>query len=453
MVVKTVITPTDLGAGLAIVASKVVVDKAYFKPGVSIRRSSKIGLTAALVAEANEFLTLNAPLTYAWTGVGLTFGTPAAATTTATATSPGEYTATVTVTDGDGQTFVASYELKLARMLAVGGPDSEVSDWFSTLAAAYAWINANDAANAASYLIEVIGVTQDAGTITPNLASVHVRSGGQIPANVTFSVAGTYSWSGDGVGATKHVAGTLGVSAVAANLNLDGLYVTQLLFQPAGGTITINRCKAENLAAGSYAAYLGGNGSTFHINDLEGIGTAQGITGAGTGAGVTVNAINMRGTGSVTNGIDLYDGISAQLVDCYGSGVVFGISLATPPSTMRAHLVQHCRAVASSAANALSAGLYLYARTNGGFSGNGTTLVVGGHYGAAAGCGIRRNVTGGLAATIRVVNAHATGAKGLQSDNNGVALAWNPATVYNTTYSGTLTGPITFAAGADNVNY
>lgn len=453
MTVKTVITPTDLGAGLAIVGSKVVIDAAYFAPAVTIRRSSKIGLTATLAAEANEVLSLNAPLSYAWTGAGLTFASPTASSSAVTVTTPGEYTASCTVTDADGQTFAASHKLKLGRVLEVGGADGEISDRFGTLQAAFDWIAANDAANAASYLITVIGVTSDVGTITPGLAAVHFANGGQAPAAVTFSIAGTYHWTADGITAVKHVTGSLSISGgVVVNLNLDSLYVNRMVFQ-GNGIVTINRCKAENTAAGDYAVYLGGNGSIYNINDLEAIATAQGITGAGTGAGVTVNARNMRGSGSVTNGIDLYDGISAHLVDCYGSGVVFGISLATPPSTMRAHLVQQCRAVVTSAGNALSAALYLYARTNGGFIGNGTSLVVGGHFVAAAGRGIRRNVTGGLAATIRVANAHASGTTGIGSDNNGVALAWNPATVYNTVYNGALSGPITFAAGADNVVY
>ena len=424
-----------------------------------IVRTDKVGLTAAFDGSSSAGDTL----TYVWAAVGVngttgtaTFATPAAVTSTATFTAPGEYEVTLTVTDASGITATQTHRIKVDRVIEINGATLDQNRLFTSAAAAFAWINANDAANAASYLITINGVTTDAGTVNPNAARVHFNNGAQIPAGVTFNAAGTYTWTADGVGSAPHVTGDLIIPLnTAVNLNLSNFYGKRGILQGNGNTtVTISNSKFLETAAGSFGLFLGGTAATYNLSNLDVQGTTQGLvaTAVANSAGTTLNLRDSRIVATTTNGLDIGDGVVSTLSDLEVSAPFFAVSIATPPAAQGRNTISNMRATNSSN-NIASAALYLFSRTANGFTGNGVQEVIGGRFRSPSAVAIRRNVTGGLTPTINIFDATAEGVRAIQSDNLGAALAWNPATVYNTNYRGALNGPITFAAGADNVNF
>ena len=457
MTVKTVIAPTDIGAGLKISGAKVIIDSGYFAPETMIRRSSKIGLKATLVANATAILTLNAPLTYAWTGAGVTFGTASAATTTVVATTPGEYSVTCTVTDADGQAFVETHRLKLDRVLEVGGADGEVNDRLATLQAAFNWINTNDGANASSYLIVVVGVTSDASRIVPNGARVHFQSGGQIPVGVDFP-AGTFYWSGAG---KEWIAINAGSGAGIAFSAVATLYLQNVGVKAVGTgsasalrtgvitgcTVNLQDCYFET-ANGSCVSLGGG---TFNVKGCYCVAVAGGqafacgtatvyIDGLEARAGMGYSAVYLPDVTGVVSGVRAFASTN-------GSTVVrtFHINmLATDGLTL---VVKDCLAVLTGATSAAAiASAFLFEGT-----GNRQVYLVNCTGFAVAAWALIRLSTA-AAGNWNVINCVLVGANAgaVLSNLNATTLAttaWNPARIYNTVFRGTLSGPITFTAG------
>lgn len=222
------ITIVDVLAAMATGDSTLTEDDAL--PVASFEVTERIGLTAVLDASPSAAIFGgNGPLVYAWSGPGLTFDAPAGTITGVTAAGPGTYGITLTVTDANGDVATMAQRISLDRILRVGG---NVEDNFASLQGAFNWINAVDAANAASYLIEVTGLTTDTARIAPNQARVLFRPGGAITVGVDFTAAGSYRWYGAGSpftnGNIAEISTGVGnaITLGDVSLELDGLRVT-----------------------------------------------------------------------------------------------------------------------------------------------------------------------------------------------------------------------------------
>jgi len=84
----------NVASGLAATDVQAALDEivASALPVANFERTSQIGLTAAVAAtDSSATHTFNGPLTFAWSGAGLIFGTPTAVSTTISASAAGQY--------------------------------------------------------------------------------------------------------------------------------------------------------------------------------------------------------------------------------------------------------------------------------------------------------------------------------------------------------------------------
>lgn len=224
--------------------------------------ASKIALTGGLYALASSATdAANGPLTYAWSGPpAVTFGAPTADYTAFTATAPGQYDIGLTVTDAAGHTAQQEQRIVVDRVLYVGGTEQSA---FTALQNAFDWINANDAANAASYVIKVTGTTADAVRIVPNLARLELASTAVIPVGVDFP-AGSFAWPAMGRGHARIV-------------STNGPAITLT----TGTTVSMTGMRLEcNDGAASVVTLAGGSTLSLGFASITGA-AANGITGLG----------------------------------------------------------------------------------------------------------------------------------------------------------------------------
>lgn len=132
--------------GVGSVGNPIGANPAAYGPFGYIRRVGRIGMTAILEAKATPIVSTNGPLTYAWSGTGLTFSAPTAAYTNVTASAPlyRDFFAVCMITDINGDTYELNHKMRLHRSFEIGGPNTEVNNYYATLTAAIAWRDAND---------------------------------------------------------------------------------------------------------------------------------------------------------------------------------------------------------------------------------------------------------------------------------------------------------------------
>lgn len=103
-------------------------------PFARIVFQNRVARRATAVAQVGVGNEGNAITTYAWTGAGVTFGTPAAATTTISVAAPGTYTLQLVVTDSNSNTYTTTRVFTAEDVVYINSDDSEylVIDQLST---------------------------------------------------------------------------------------------------------------------------------------------------------------------------------------------------------------------------------------------------------------------------------------------------------------------------------
>ena len=450
----------NVASGLAATDVQAALDEivASALPVANFERTSQIGLTAAVAAmDSSATHTFNGPLTYVWSGAGLTFGTPTAASTTIAAAVAGQYTLTLTVTDADGDVASKSELIALDWVLYVGGT---MADKFATLQAAFDWITANDVANAARYRIDVSGVTADAVRIVPNAARVHFLAGGRVLVGVDFP-AGTFVWSGE-TQDISHVSDPTGhgMAMVAATiLTLDGIFSEALaasgfgagLNNPNGGQVTLR----NSIFSGRLAFNMRTGVSTIVIRNCGAISSRFGAQIVSWPGPVDIDGVvAIALTGSIALAISGPNGTATNLVAISevprATGETIALSLGGPAvgTLVVSNFHAEARGVAIAPATNMAIGLS---------SGNAIVLDCGVAR-CPSGHGIRV-VPAALGAVVRNVVAQGSIAAVISTSNTTPPYtlnAWNPAGIYNSVLNGPLLGPITVAAGVpvgSNVQY
>jgi len=424
-------------------------------PVANFEITSKIAMTAAFSGASSSGTEVGNTLTYAWTAtpVNGTVGaaviaTPAAVNTSMTFPNDGEWQITLVVTDVNGNTDTVTKLISVARYLTVNGTVTEVNgSWFGSLQAAYNWINTNDAANAALYLIDVFGVTTDAARITPNQARVHFKGNGLINVGVDFG-AGSFFWSSDNQNRTCiNAAAGHGVTiAATTTLSMDRIYAvagaaSRGFSAGAGGVAQLTDC--------TFSAFVGGVqiGGTLNVRNCKFIGAANGfamvngvvdVDGIYVIGGVNFNAADFSGsTGAIKN---------ANCV-CPGSGNnapralrIFGPAAG---SLLITDWYAECR-------GAITAGFHYPAFS---VDGNGQNVIVT-HGTAYSPNGTGMLLLNGALATQNIIVTHCTfiGAVSAITSSTSSTLsgaapnAWNPARLFACVFQTNLIGPITPAA-------
>ena len=232
------IVEADLGFGLSFNGNK--IDAAAPMPNGAIG-IVKAGLTGTATANVNLEM-ISTIATYAWSGLGVSFASPAAATSAYTVLAVGAYEITLTVTTDKGIIATFTRTVKHDYRLDVLGHDSEMM-YFASLADAWAWITANDLANGGNYTVDVMGETSDSGVITApafnTLVSIH--SGGDVKGGIDYGSSGTHRLVGQdrrystisGGNGTPTILST-GASVNVYNLRVDCPDATQHTIDVSG---------------------------------------------------------------------------------------------------------------------------------------------------------------------------------------------------------------------------
>ena len=231
----------------------------------------KAGLFGTVTSFAYETQTSSdaAISTYAWSGTGVTFATPAASASTYTVATPGSYTISLSVTNASGIVETYTRDVKHDRALHVLGYDSEEM-YFATISDAYTWLTASGLANPGQYRVYVWSTTADTGQITlPNVgATIIFKPGATVTCSFNLGTAGTKNIIAES-SETTTITGSAGfpaITAAGANLTLIGISIasgdaTQHTISMTGGAFSCIRSTITQLSAASAGVYAF-NGAT-----------------------------------------------------------------------------------------------------------------------------------------------------------------------------------------------
>lgn len=282
------------------------------KPVAAFEVTKRAALTMTLDAASSNSTIVGSSLTYSWTssaGVGV-FSSTTVQAPDLIFTSPGEYTVTLTVTDSFGTTNSITKIFSVDYILHVMG-DFAQNESFTTLQAAFNWINTNDPGNDTLYTIHVWGTTLDAAIITANEAVVQFQEQGRILVSVVFPANQSFVWNG--------------VAKSGAHFNIE---TPDIAIQVANGSaLELNNISLNYLGA-TYVIDLNGF-NVLTLNNVRMLGTA-GVTAQGTGGFVEIRNSEILTTTTALNLLnyeiklkDLYIATTQgptciELNNCYG---------------------------------------------------------------------------------------------------------------------------------------
>lgn len=246
----------DLGFGLAFNGN--VID-AYAPMANGFIDVVKVGLTGTATANTN-LESLSTIATYAWSGTGVTFASPNAASSAYTVIAAGAYDITLVVTTSEGVVATFTRTVKHDYVIEVMGHDSEMA-YFSKLSDAWDWISTNDAANGGKYLVQVLGVTADSGTITrpPFNCTVAFNELGLINANINAGGSGSGSLTINGASKTTTcVVGTItttGASIAVGNAQIGANSYAGVVIDATNASVTLRDATVR--ASGEIVSIIG----------------------------------------------------------------------------------------------------------------------------------------------------------------------------------------------------
>lgn len=246
-----------------------VVVNHYHRPVARIKVLSKTGLFVTVTDNSAATQPFD-NLTRTWSTVGGgIIATPTATSTIIQFPSQGEYQIFLTSVNEAGQNDIDYIYVKVDRILDVGGRSEENNTIFYSLQSAFTWINTNDPGTDLQYRINVLSRTSDAATITPNFAKVFFSERGRIDVGVTFSVAGTYVWTGvNGDDSLNRnivslAGGTMITVGAGVTLEFKGLSIEQI---NAGGTVI--DCSNATSVLLDHCFIATGNNAIFGTNTI-----------------------------------------------------------------------------------------------------------------------------------------------------------------------------------------
>ena len=322
-------------------------------PVAQIVRTSKVSNKLAFDGSSSSININGDLLTYLWTispSAGVTIVTPTAASTLVNCPSgKAEYTLTLTVTSFlTGFSSSQTYEFKTDTIIEVMGVNEENNDLFTTLASAYAWITANDAANAANYQISVLGTTLDVARIVP-LVGVRVHWTDQGRVNVGFDLnnAGVYAFTG--IGENNHIvasAGTAFTLVGGATLFLTGMTITatanDTISCAVNGTIVIRRSQIICTAATFRCINVTNTTTTIQHSILINVGSGANIGQAG--GTLEVQHSYLQGNGSTQNILASSANLAIYFNRFLNTGAIgitpFNVSLTNCPGILHGNTFQ-----------------------------------------------------------------------------------------------------------------
>lgn len=395
-------------------------------------------------------------LTYAWDssiGNGI-FSDPTDQVVDVFFPSPGEYTIKLTVTDTAGFSSFITKVFSVDYVIHVMG-DFAQNNGFTTLQAAFDWINLNDPGNDNLYTIHVWGTTLDAAIITANEAVVQFEEQGRILVSVVFPANQSFVWNGH--------------AKSGAHFNIE---TPDIAIQVNNGSALELNNISLSYSGATYVIDLNGF-NVLTLNNVRILGTA-GVTAQGTGGFIeirnseiitTTTALNLRNYELKVK--DLYvvttdapTGI--ELRDCYGY-----ISNTTVNSTQASNINSVALQIIPNTSNPLEVynSTFKVLSFHAGFYQAGAAIInqsgltrfsncqfIGEDYGMI----VMNNIT---IPSLFIMNSFIKGSIGSFITTSSYTLlttvAFGPLNVYNNILNGTVIGA-TFAAGVllsgENIN-
>lgn len=326
-----------------------VVVNTYHKPVGAIKIFSKIGLQV-FVTDNTHPTQPNDATTTLWsvTGGGV-ISSPTASTTLIQFPSAGEYVITLISTNEAGLSDMDYITVKVDRILEVGGTSEESNSYFSTLQAAFNWINANDSANASLYTIVIQSVAQDVARIVPNFARVVFGDAGQLNVGVDFTTVGQYSWSGTNRtdlhnNIFSSVVGSMivvnaGITLELSNLTIEasGNNSATIVVSSAGG-VSISNCFIESSGSAGAAIVAFATSLVVRKSVVVSQGTALSIVS--TSIEITHNVI-VNSTNSGINVIGSVGAIEHNRIQTNASGANNTFCILAEPHPTSNLFIQH----------------------------------------------------------------------------------------------------------------